>query len=356
MNLIKKFDRQALLAEVKQKTYKSIVVPNGWAQLMESLSIRGLIEEDFIPSYTEGNMRVWADNILHHGIRLETTTCHPTLGSPIDMVATGSKEALELFDAALQLHAVVYEGSQTATPKITHEYHDELNPALWDEENGTFSLKDDVREQLMDIAAEFVLFQKMNDLEIQDIVITGSCANFNWTSLSDMDLHLMVNMKKTIKQYGPLVPEYFEAKRKVWSDLHSISIYGIPVEPYMQDVDEKHHSTAIYSIANNEWNVEPTHQPPTIDDVEIKSKLKQFMSDIDDAVSGNRSRPVEDLMDKIKALRKQGLEESGEFSSGNLIFKELRRNGYFEKLAECKTKLYDTELSIEDEEWDSLTY
>ena len=101
--------------------------------------------------------------------------------------------------------------------------------------------------------------------------------------------------------------------------------------------------------------MEPNYDEPTIDDISIKTKLKQLMSAIDDAVSSNKASVIEALMTKIKTLRTSGLEEGGEFSVGNLIFKELRRNGYFEKLAECKTKVYDRNLSVEDEEWYNLT-
>lgn len=352
MTLIKQSNRRANSANLKQVKYTNATFPQHFISLMSSLEVRGLTDE-LLPPNGISEHRVWADKTPLGGIMVETVG-HPHLGKPVTLIATGSKQVLEEFAAIMEQQAVMYEGKKISTPKITHEYHDELNPVLWGKVGEEYALRPEIREALMDIAAEFIDFQKMADLEIQDITITGSCANYNWTPNSDIDLHMLVNFARTVKQYGPLVPEYFEAKRKVWSDLHDISIKGIPVEPYMQNTAEKHHSTAIYSLADDKWLLEPSHNPPNIDDVEIKSKLKRFMSAIDDAVSSNKAGVVEALMDKIKALRKSGLEEGGEFSVGNLVFKELRRNGYFEKLAECKSKAYDRELSVEEEEWNNL--
>jgi predicted nucleotidyltransferase len=352
MTLIKQFNRQANAAQHKRIEYTNVTFPESFIGLMSSLEIHGLTD-NLLPPNGISEHRVWADKTPMGGLMVETVG-HPHLGRPVTLIVSGPKAALDEFSSIVERQGVLYEGKEVSTPKITHEYHDELNPVLWEQSEDGYTLRPEIREALMDIAAEFVDFQKMSDLEIQDITITGSCANFNWTPNSDIDLHMLVNFARTVKQYGPLVPEYFEAKRKVWSDLHDISIKGIPVEPYMQNTAEKHHSTAIYSLADDKWLMEPSHNPPTIDDVEIKSKLKQFMSAIDDAVSSNKAGVVEALMDKIKALRKSGLEEGGEFSIGNLVFKELRRNGYFEKLAECKSKAYDRELSVEEEEWNNL--
>jgi hypothetical protein len=53
-------------------------------------------------------------------------------------------------------------------------------------------------------------------------------------------------------------------------------------------------------------------------------------------------------------MRKAGLEKGGEFSTENIVFKTLRSSGALEKLNNCKTSIFDRELSIEDEEWGQL--
>ena len=45
-------------------------------------------------------------------------------------------------------------------------------------------------------------------------------------------------------------------------------------------------------------------------------------------------------------MRKIGLEEDGEMSVGNIVFKVCRRLGYLDKLYDLKTKTYDFIKSI----------
>jgi hypothetical protein len=57
---------------------------------------------------------------------------------------------------------------------------------------------------------------------------------------------------------------------------------------------------------------------------------------------------AEALHDRIKDTRKSSLSNSNtEISTGNLIFKSLRRNGYLEKLNDIRTKIYDEINSLE---------
>ena len=50
--------------------------------------------------------------------------------------------------------------------------------------------------------------------------------------------------------------------------------------------------------------------------------------------------------EKIKKFRKSGLEnEGGELSTGNLVFKLLRRNGYIDKIINMKRESYDKQFN-----------
>jgi hypothetical protein len=55
---------------------------------------------------------------------------------------------------------------------------------------------------------------------------------------------------------------------------------------------------------------------------------------------------VERLKGKIRKFRKCGLEQAGEYSSENVAFKTLRRNGYLEKLSKLKISSYDKIMSL----------
>jgi hypothetical protein len=357
MKLIQQLTEHANITQAKQLNLYKATFPNGFLRFMEELATVGLVRPDYRRTVVDGK-HVWTNDLLRGGLLVETTE-HPHLNKQCvgTLTITGPRDAIKIIETLIASQAVLHEGAAvTQAPQITHEYHDELNPALWDADGTNYQLKEDVRDALLEIAEEFKAFHKLSVLDVIDITLTGSCANYHWTPESDIDLHLLVDINKVKKQYGPLVPEYFEAKRKVWSDLHDITIHGIPVEPYMQNIHERHHATAIYSLTKNDWITPPSHNKPTIDDAAVKAKLKRLMSEIDDVVAScNKASSVEALMSKIKQMRTIGLESGGEFATENLVFKELRRNGYFEKLADCKTRAYDRELSIEDEEWDSLS-
>ena len=55
------------------------------------------------------------------------------------------------------------------------------------------------------------------------------------------------------------------------------------------------------------------------------------------------------IKQKIKKMRKTGLETIGAYSVENLAFKVLRRNDYLEKLSNAKRKAYDKMLSLKEQ-------
>ena len=58
---------------------------------------------------------------------------------------------------------------------------------------------------------------------------------------------------------------------------------------------------------------------------------------------------INKIRKKLKRFRSTGLEEYGEYSYENLVFKFLRRNGYIGKLLDAKNQLYDNSLSLDED-------
>ena len=56
---------------------------------------------------------------------------------------------------------------------------------------------------------------------------------------------------------------------------------------------------------------------------------------------------VQDFIDKLYLLRKEGLATDGEFSDGNLIFKQFRNDGYLQSLKDRVLSMKSRELSLE---------
>jgi hypothetical protein len=116
---------------------------------------------------------------------------------------------------------------------------------------------------------------------------------------------------------------------------------------------EKHYSTGIYSILHNKWLINPTKDSKIDNPNLIKKKSSEYMNLIDGLDSiydkGHYNyliRKIDRIKDKIKKMRQSGLEDKGEFSNENLIFKVLRRTGYIEKLFDLQTKSYDRAFSL----------
>ncbi|KKM08455.1 hypothetical protein LCGC14_1724270, partial [marine sediment metagenome] len=43
----------------------------------------------------------------------------------------------------------------------------------------------------------------------------------------------------------------------VWNEAHDITMFGFPVEVYVENVGETHVASGLYSIKNDKWIVEP---------------------------------------------------------------------------------------------------
>jgi len=231
---------------------------------------------------------------------------------------------------------------------------DSLSDQIFEVSGKSFSMRDDIRKRLLEITNDFV--DSLNvDVFIHDIVLTGSLSNYNWSQYSDVDLHILidfdsVNKDKNSTSFHAILKEFFDAKKNVWNEKYDIKIKGYDVEIYVQDVNEEHISSGVYSILNNEWVVEPTKEEANIDDRKILEKGEEYAKKIDRLIKLGSKKDVtsdiETLKDKIKEFRQSGLELGGEYSYENLTFKLLRRNGYIEKLLKLKTDISNKKLSI----------
>lgn len=235
---------------------------------------------------------------------------------------------------------------------------DSLPTDVFNLKDGHFSLKEDIREKILEISNEFVEFIGI-DFFIYDIVLTGSLANFNWSKYSDVDLHILVDYnefdsgKVDSVAYHDIIKEFFDAKKQLWNNSTDITIKGYEVELYIQDVDEKHLSTGVYSVLNNDWVVEPKKldSPFDLDERKILEKAEEYAKQIDQLVNQSENGDdvideVNKLKDKIKKFRQAGLDKGGEYSYENLTFKLLRRNGYVEKLLNIKSSVRNKKLSL----------
>ena len=218
------------------------------------------------------------------------------------------------------------------------EYHDTLNPKLW--ANNT--LITEVRYKLLAIAMHFAKFLNVPKLNLRDITISGSNAAYGYAESSDLDLHLVVDMPKD----RPELTELYTSKKNEYNFTHKITVKGIDVELYVQDVQQPHRSAGIYSILNDRWISKPKHQPPTIRDQDVMSKARNYSAKINAAMRANDLNTARETMSDIRRLRQAGLEQGGEYSVENLAFKLLRARGKIDKFRRHINKLQSAELSL----------
>jgi predicted nucleotidyltransferase len=227
------------------------------------------------------------------------------------------------------------------------ETKETLSDQIFDEVKSHFVMREEIKKRLLEISNDFIESLGV-EFFIHDIVLTGSLANYNWSQYSDVDLHILIDFEES-KYEMDILKEFFDAKKNVWNEKHDIKIKGYDVEVYVQDVNEEHISSGVYSILHNKWIVEPKKDNPNIDDRKILEKGEEFGKRIDHLTQNTKEITIdqlEDLRKKIKEFRQSGLESGGEYSYENLTFKLLRRNGYIQKLLKLKTQLKDRKLSI----------
>jgi len=207
--------------------------------------------------------------------------------------------------------------------------------------------------RLIEIADKFIEFLGY-DIFIQDITMTGSLSNYNWSEFSDIDLHIMYDFSES----GPekeLFQDLFKLKKTLFNSTHDITVKGYEVELYVQDTNEPHISTGVYSVLYDEWIVEPSKEEVEIDTKIIKEKVEQWQDMIDtvieDIESGDEDLEegllkIDKLKDRLKKYRQSGLEKEGEYSYENLVFKFLRRSDYIQKLFDFQNNFVDDRLSL----------
>lgn len=229
--------------------------------------------------------------------------------------------------------------------ETTLETHEVLNPLLWSK--GKFDSAS--RNKLLELAE----FWRENALiprsALKDVLIVGGNANYNYTKYSDLDLHLYVDKSKIPDCDKEILDEYLKSKKSLWTLTHNVKIYGIPVEIYAQGTDEPYgENQGVYSLLKDEWIQKPKREKIDIEDSLVAKKAKYIMNKIDYFIDNRVDKPeiISDFKEKLRRMRKSGIEKGGEFSVENLAFKEVRNKGYLDKMQDYLVSLEDKKFSL----------
>ena len=226
---------------------------------------------------------------------------------------------------------------------------DQLNPKIFDENQ---KIHPKIKTRLIMIADDFFDTLELPCVDVTVITLTGSLANYNWSKFSDVDLHILIDYNE-VDDNESLVSEYLAAKKNIWNEKHDITIKGYDVELYVQDMNEEHVSTGVYSIMWDDWLVKPERGTPKIDYKKVKQKASSIIDSYDSLMQSYYQgdydkviRRINTTRQKIKKMRQAGLDREGEYSYENITFKVLRRVGLLDKLSDLETMAYDKSLSM----------
>jgi 8-oxo-dGTP pyrophosphatase MutT (NUDIX family) len=216
---------------------------------------------------------------------------------------------------------------------------DELCPNFWQNEK----LNSEIRKKLLEIAEDFVDGTPIEG-RIEDITLTGSMAGYNYYDGSDVDLHILVDFEEE----DEIIKDLMNALRINWNNSHDIMIIGHQVEIYVQDSNEKHYSSGVYSLSDDKWIQKPSKDDPQIDTAAVVKKAEGLSDEIDaleDEFNEQKYEKVynsvQRLREKLKNMRSAGLEDEGIYSIENLAFKLLRNSSQIGKLMSLGSDSYD---------------
>jgi len=233
------------------------------------------------------------------------------------------------------------------------EIQDSLQSDIWESEE---KLNKEIGLRLYEIAKEFFKSLHLDWVKIIDITVTGSLANYTWSKYSDIDLHIIIDYNE-VDENQELVQSFLRRASSLWNKNHDIFIKGFEVEVYVQDSNEPHYSTGVYSVKYDRWDTKPSKVDPKIDYENIKKKTAVLMDKIDNVYEIFKEKDYEEALEqadlvrkKIRKFRQSGLETGGVFSVENLAFKMLRRTDYLEKLSSLRIQSYDKSMSINGEQ------
>ena len=155
------------------------------------------------------------------------------------MLDKGGQENTPPFTQKMQTHVTFDKQLEEEVAPESFDTHEVLEPGIW--QLGELNKK--IRVTLLKIAQDFIDGLPV-EVDVGDITLTGSIANYYWSNYSDVDLHIIVDFL-SVDENRVLVKSFFDNARMRWNDKHNIRIKGYDVEIYVEDSRETHKSSGV---------------------------------------------------------------------------------------------------------------
>ena len=222
------------------------------------------------------------------------------------------------------------------------EVHETLNPKLWD--TATNKLLPEVREKIIEICTSFEDYIEA-PIDIVDIQLVGSNASYNYTEHSDLDVHIIADFE-LVTENTEILKSLYDTKKSNFNKTMDITIHGVNVEMYIQDVNSAIISNGIYSVCDDEWIKEP--KPiKSITKHNTEKELEKWGNRIKKVLESKDVDELRDAINMLYLMRRNSLSVDGEYGKGNQLFKEIRNKGWLQQLKDAHGEALSKKLSLE---------
>lgn len=238
-----------------------------------------------------------------------------------------------------------------------------LEPYFWINNK----LNSEIKAKLSEIAESFYTESEI-DFDIQDILISGFIAGYNYNDTSTVDVNLIFDLEGLNIS---TINNALLAKAEKWNLNHDIFIDKYQVQIYIGDVLDKSNSNGIYSILENNWIKLPeSNEIEEIDVSKVDSIVLELSNFIDnlqhDFESDNSTENSKIINDKIKEFKQDfkamvqvSIDLYGKEGTGMKVYRKLKDNGYFEKIKLLQNKSFDnifTENKLKENKTNWINY
>ena len=94
------------------------------------------------------------------------------------------------------------------------------------------------------------------------------------------------------------------------------------------------------------WIQKPEKMEEDLDEKELEKKVKNIKHKIDTFIQSEDPEALQSLVKKLRVGRSVSLQKYGEYGFENMVFKELRNQGYIDKIRSTVVNLKSKSLSL----------
>ena len=221
------------------------------------------------------------------------------------------------------------------------EVHETLNPKIWN--LNTNNLLPEVEDQINKVIDSFRGYTHV-PIDVVDIQIVGSNASFNYTENSDLDVHIIADYA-SISEDVNILRLLYDSMKSNFNKNFDISVHGVEIELYIQDINSGIISNGIYSMLNHEWIKFP--EPIEVKVFDTSEEVKKLEHEINDILIDKNLDDIQEMINRLYLIRHNSIAAEGEYSKGNQIFKDIRSKGLLDLLKKELNAAISKELSLE---------